>query len=74
MAPKRKAKEPVPEPLATADPVGNTDQNDVEKEEEDDEDEVEVCLLRSVVHDEYTHTSKKKERNQKGRQDAVHHT
>ena len=55
---KRKPNEPVPEQLATADTVGNTDQDDGEKEEYD-EDKVEVRLLRSVVHDEYTHTSKK---------------
>ena len=71
MAPKRKAKEPVPEPLATADPVGNTDQNDVEKEEEEDEDEVEVRLLRSVVHDEYNQTSEKKEIKKGGKKKNV---
>ena len=48
---KRKPNEPVPEQLATADTVGNTDQDDGGKAENDEE-----------------------ERNQKGRQDAVHHT
>ena len=70
MAPKRKAKEPGPEPPATADPVGNNDQNDVEKED-DDEDEVEVRLLRSVVHDEYTQTSEKKEIRKGGKKKNV---
>ena len=48
------------EQLATADTVGNTDQDECGKEE-NDEDKVEVRLLRSVVHDEYTQFSEKKE-------------
>ena len=74
---KRKPNEPVPEQLATADTVGNTDQDDGGKEE-NDEDKVEVRLLRSVVHDEYTHTSKKKEIRKGGKTlfitpDAISH-
>ena len=77
MAPKRKAKEPGPEqPLAADDPVGTTDQDDVEKEEDDEE--VEVRLLRSVVHDEYDQTSEKKEIRKGGKTlfitpDAISH-
>ena len=44
---KRKPNEPVPEQLATADTVGNTDQDDGGKEE-NDEDKVEVRLLVKV--------------------------
>ena len=65
---KRKAKEPLPEPLAADDPVGTTDQDDGEKEE-DDEAEVDVRLLRSVVHDEYTQTSEKKDFRKGGKKE-----
>ena len=41
---RRKANKPVPEQLANADPVGNNDQDDGEKEE-NDEDEIVVYLL-----------------------------
>ena len=58
---KKKPNEPVPEQLVTADTVGNTDQDDGGKED-NDEDKVEVRLLRSVVHDEYTHTSEREAR------------
>ena len=56
---KRKSDDPVPEAIAAAPPdhVGDG----AGEKEDDDEVEQEVRLVRSVVHDEFTQTSEKKE-------------
>ena len=62
MGRKRQADVPVPEqrPPATVD--DHDGQHDADKDGvEDDDEEQDVCLAKSVVYDEFTQTSEKKE-------------
>ena len=70
MARKRKSDAAVPEAIAAAPPVDNHDNSDGEKDD-DEEVEQEVRLVRSVVHDEFTQTSEKKEIKKGGKKKNV---
>ena len=58
---KRKSDDPVPEAIAAAPPDPDHVCDGAGEKEDDDEVEQEVRLIRSVVHDEFTQTSEKKE-------------
>ena len=60
----------MPEAIAAAPPVDNHDHSDGEKDDEE-EVEQEVWIVRSVVHDEFTQTSEKKEIKKEARRKTL---